>query len=577
MKRATPLLLCTLTLPFGSVNASQECARWGEFSTHASTNMTTLNVPSQNKLSVTGDLVFRPLLKDEKFYWLGLQLSSAELQLDNTPIQAQYYRVPFAVKIAATSGDILDYHFGAKLKPEDEQKLMAIYQQFHIEHLQKYDLQSPKIIQESDNLGRYRVRYQTLANSAVQKQKLDYTLTTQGTQLFAFKKPKIKQDLFTFKTSKCWISELQGYNNTVVESDKGDININVSQTIRYRQKQAPIPTNIALMSLPLSPAKWPILPLNSVYPKPRPVPLDNAKIFTQLLLQKDLQALSSDALLQLLYDNQIYLSTLHNLIKQGAFADKQLSRLLLMIGKSDFDYAHQLLTDLYLDTELDANQRFRSLMALKYSEQPLSAELVDKLYSHIDSSELTAIDEKLARTALMVLGVIASNQTGSEFAQSLTESLADRLITTRDNKKQATLLTALGNSADPTHQESISKFLRSDDAKLRATAAQALGNMPNEISLGYLEKSLQRESDQQTQQALLSAMGNNQLNETQVNKVILFAQKQQDNTVRVAAINAAAKQIGHNQDVVDKLKPLLKQERDQQVLRALMSAIHGNN
>ncbi|AOT09471.1 HEAT repeat domain-containing protein [Pseudoalteromonas luteoviolacea] len=576
MNRVTPLLLCTLTLPFGSVNASQECARWGKFSTHANTKMTTLNAPSQNKLSVYGDLVYRPLLKTDKHYWLGLQLSSAELQLDNTPIQALYYGVPFAVKIAS-SGDILDYHFAAKLKPEDEKKLMAIYQLFHVEHLKKLDLNAPKILEESDNLGRYRVQYQALANRAIQKQKLNYTLTTQGTQLFSFKKPEIKQDLFTLNITDCWVSELQGYNNTSVESAKGDINIDVYQTIRYTQKQQPIAANIALMSLPLSPLKWPQLPQSSVYPKPKPVPLASAKSFTNLLLSKDLRALSTEALLQLIYDNQIHLNALHSLIKQGIFEDKQLSRLLLMIGKSDFTYAHQLLTDLYLDTDLDANQRFRSLMALKYSEQPLSTELIDSIYSHIDSTELTSNDEKLARTALMVLGVIASNQTGSEFAQSLTASLADRLVTTRDVKKQATLLTALGNSADATHQESISKFLRNDDAKLRAKAAQALGNMPNEISLGYLEKSLKNEANTDTQQALLSAMGNNQLSERQVDTVIEFAQKRQSNTVRVAAINAAAKQMTHNQEIKEKLQPLLKQERDQQVLRALMSAIHGNN
>ncbi|KID58167.1 hypothetical protein JF50_05570 [Pseudoalteromonas luteoviolacea] len=576
MNRATPLLLCTLTLPFGGVNASQECARWGEFSTHANTKMTTLNTPSQNKLSVSGDLVYRPLLKTDKHYWLGLQLSSAELQLDNTPIQALYYSVPFAVKIAS-SGDILDYHFAAKLKPEDEQKLMAIYQQFHVEHLKQVDLSAPKILEETDNLGRYRVQYQTLANQAIQKQKLSYTLTTQGTQLFSFKKPEIKQDLFTLDITDCWVRELQGYNNTLVESAKGDININVYQTIKYKQKQQPIATDIALMSLPMSPLQWPQLPQSSVYPKPMPVPLASAKSFTNLLLSKDLRALSTEALLQLLYDNQIHLNALHSLIKQGTFEDKQLSRLLLMIGKSDFTYAHQLLANLYLDTEIDANQRFRSLMALKYSEQPLSPELIDSIYSHIDSEELTTSDEKLARTALMVLGVIANNQAGSEFAQSLTASLADRLETTRDTKKQATLLTALGNSADATHQESISKFLRNDNAKLRAKAAQALGNMPNEVSLGYLEKSLKNESNTDTQKALLSAMGNNQLSEPQIDKVIGFAQKQQSNTVRVAAINAAAKQMSHNQEIKEKLKPLLKQERDQQVLRALMSAIHGHN
>ncbi|MCF2860419.1 HEAT repeat domain-containing protein [Pseudoalteromonas sp. SMS1] len=576
MNRVIPLLLCTLTLPFGSVSASENCARWGDFTTHANTTMTTLNSPSQNRLSVTGQLVYRPLIKSEQFYWLGLQLASATLSLDNTDIQARYYGVPFAVKIAALSGDVLQYHFAAKLKPEDEQKLIAIYQQFHVEHLKKYDLQSPLIIEESDNLGRYKIRYQALENGAIEKHKLHYTMTTQGTQLFAFKKPEIKQDDFTFTQSRCWIEQFEGFNNTRVESEKGDIRIDVAQSIKYIAKHDPIASDIALMSLPMDPLKWPLLSAERVYPRPLPVPLDSATAFTNLLLNKDLRALSSDELLQLLYDNQIYLASLHALIKQHAFEDKQLSRLLLMIGKSDSRNAQQLLGALYLDLDLDKNQRFRSLMALKYAEQPLPSELIDQLYEHIDSDELNKTDTKLARTALMVMGIIAKNQAGSEFAEQLTASLADRLVTTRDTHKQATLLNALGNSADATHQERISKFLDNSNANLRATAAEALGKMPNEISLGYIEKSLKTESDIQTKQALLFAMGNNHLSEAQVDDVLKFAQKHQGNEVRVAAINAAAKQREHQSEILDKLKPLLKQERDQQVLRALMQAIHGN-
>ncbi|KZN33899.1 hypothetical protein N480_23255 [Pseudoalteromonas luteoviolacea S2607] len=576
MNRVTPLLLCTLTLPFGSVSASQDCARWGDFTTLANTKMTTLNTPNQNRLSVSGQLVYRPLKQSDKYYWLGLQLSSAKLKLDNTDIQARYYSVPFAVKIAAQSGDILAYHFAAKLKPEDEQKLIAIYQQFHIEHLKKYDLRAPKIIEESDSLGRYKIQYQRLADNSIQKHKLQYTMTTQGTQLFAFKKPEIIQDSFVLTTSTCWIEKLDGYNNTRVESDKGDIRIDVAQSIKFATKALPISADISLMTLPMDPLKWPILAANSVYPKPQPVPLGSAEIFTNLLRNKDLRALSSAELLQLLYDNQIYLSSLHALIKQQAFEDKQLSRLLLMIGKSDSVYAQQLLGALYLDTELDKNQRFRSLMALKYAEQPLSPTLIEQLYNHIDSDELTNTDTKLARTALMVMGIVAKNQAGSEFASQLTQSLADRLVITRDVHKQASLLNALGNSADSTHQDDIAKFLDDGNATLRTTAAQALGKMPNAISLGYIEKSLKVETDNKAKQALLSAMGNNPLSESQVDEVLKFAQRQQGNEVRVAAINAIAKQGNNHQGIAEKLKPLLKQERDQQVLRALMQAIHGN-
>ncbi|MCF6437615.1 HEAT repeat domain-containing protein [Pseudoalteromonas sp. MMG022] len=579
MSRLTLFMVSALTLPFGSVSASanDNCTSWGNFTTSASTQMTTLNSPSNNRLSISGALVYRPLLRTEKAYWLGLQLHKATLSVDSNTAKSPFYQVPFAVKIGAQSGQILAYHFAAKLKSEDEQKLIALYQAMHIEHLKHLDLTVPVTVEENDNMGRYKVRYERVDNTSLIRQKLVYLQTTQGSNLFNFKLPEVKADTFNIQQNACWISLLEGENKTYVESEKGDIRINVQQQVSYKTSQQPVPSEALLLTLPLDPKKWPMLPSSVVYPKPAPNPLQDVQTFINTLTALDLASLDEKTLEQLLYDNQAYLLSLQQAIRDGLFNDKALSRLFLKLGQNDSTNAHQLLVDLYLDGEIAPKQRFRSLMALKYIQNPLSEKLAEQIFSQLDSTELSDEEQLLSRSAMMVMGVIAHNQSGSDFAHKVTDTLADKLITTRDQQKQATLLNALGNSRDMRHQDNINKYMSDDNAELRRRAAEALGKMPNPQSLKMLETHLGSEQNNKAKSAILEAMGNNKLSHRQLDTLMAYTQKSASKSLRLSAINAVAKQQSDDVDVKSKLKPLLKKERDQEVLRALMQAIHGGN
>ncbi|WP_105167799.1 HEAT repeat domain-containing protein [Pseudoalteromonas sp. T1lg23B] len=576
MSRLTLFMVSALTLPFGSVSANDNCTSWGEFTTTANTQMTTLNNPSSNRLSIAGALLYRPLLRTEQTYWLGLQLHQATLSVDNTTAESALYQVPFAVKIGAQSGQILDYHFAAKLKSEDEQKLIALYQTMHIERIKHLDLTAPTTVEENDNMGRYKVRYERVDDTSLMRQKLVYLQTTQGSNLFNFKLPEVKSDTFNIRQNACWLSSLEGENHTFVESEKGDIRINVQQQVSFKISQQPLPSKALLLSLPIDPKKWPMLPSSVVYPKPAPNPLQDAQTFLNALTAMDLASLDEKTLEQLLYDNQAYLLSLQQAIRDGLFTDKALSRLFLKLGQNDTSNAHQLLVNLYLDNEIAGKQRFRSLMALKYIENPLSEHLVEQIFSHLDSSELSSEEQLLSRSSMMVMGIIANNQSGSDFANKITDTLADKLITTRDQKKQASLLSALGNSRDARHQDNINKFMSDNDAELRRRAAEALGKMPNPQSLKMLEKRLGAEQNNKAKSAILEAMGNNRLDRRQLDTLLTYTEKSANKSLRLSAINAAAKQQSTDVDVKSQLKPLLKKEKDREVLRALMQAIHGD-
>lgn len=573
-KKVFTLITSLCVLPFGSVQASTQCTFWGEFKTQANTHMITLNKPSENQLVLSGNLLYRPLLKDKKHYWLGLQMVNPKVLLDKKPISAELYGVPFAVKINRQTKAIVEHHFAGKLKPTDEQKLLAIYQSLHIEHIHKRDITAPLTLTETDNLGQYKVQYQSNPDNSLTRQKLKYLNAKQDANLLDFATPKLHVDEFKLQLDHCGLKQLTGQNHTEVKTKSGDIKISVEQNIQFSLNPAPIPSAALLLSLDVNPLKWPQLSAKVLYPRPPAQPLKDAQTFISTLRAQDLAKLSSEALAQLLYDNEQYLGALKELIKSNSLSDKAMGRLLLMIGKNDSPNAHQLLVDVYLDNEIQGKQRFRSLMGLKYAEQPLDPKLVDLV---LESASQTSTGEqrRLNNSAMMVLGVIAKNQAGSEFATYMGERLVEQLKQTSQTSRQVSILAALGNSGNAEQQDQIAPFLTASEPKLRQQAADSLGKMPNEKSLKYITEQLGVESDKDTKASLLRAMGNNELDNQQINGLFSYSQSQ-PREIRLASIQALAAQAKTDPDLKPRLKTLIKGEKDQQVLRALMQAVYSN-
>lgn len=565
-------LLCML--PFGSIQAMTQCTFWGDFKTQANTNMLTLNQPSKNQLTLSGKLLYRPLDKTDKYYWLGLQLVNPNVVLDKQQINASIYGVPFAVKVNRQTKQIIEHHFAGKLKPADQQKLIAIYQSLHIEHLDKHPLTQPVTLTESDNLGQYKVQYSQAESSTISRNKLRYINTKQSANLFDFATPRVLNDEFTIDLSDCGLKQLTGQNHTKVENKKGDISIEVKQHIDFKLNPTPVSNQILLLNLDTNPKKWPKLSEKILYPRPPAKPLKDAETFIAALKSQDISQLSSDALAQLLYDNEQYLSALKEVIKSNSLSDKTMGRLLLMVGKNDSPNAHQLLVDIYLDDEIQGKQRFRSLMGLKYAEQPLDPKLVDLV---LESARLTSSGEqqRLSNSAIMVLGVIAKNQSGSEFATYMGERLVEQLKQTSQASRQIGILAALGNSGNAEQQDQIAPFLNANEPKLRQQAADSLGKMPNETSLKYITEQLGVERDKDTKAALLKAMGQNELDNKQIDGLFSYSQSQ-PKEIRLASIQALANQAKKNPDLKSRLKKLIKGEKDQQVLRTLMQAVYSD-
>ncbi|MGB0859097.1 MAG: HEAT repeat domain-containing protein, partial [Pseudoalteromonas spongiae] len=404
--------------------------------------------------------------------------------------------------------------------------------------------------------------------------KLKYLNAKQDANLLDFATPKLHTDEFKLQLDHCGLKQLTGQNHTEVKTKSGDIKISVEQNIQFSLNPAPIPSAALLLSLDVNPLKWPQLSAKVLYPRPPAKPLKDAQTFIATLRAQDLAKLSSEALAQLLYDNEQCLGALKELIKSNSLSDKAMGRLLLMIGKNDSPNAHQILVDVYLDNEIQGKQRFRSLMGLKYAEQPLDPKLVDLV---LESASQTSTGEqrRLSNSAMMVLGVIAKNQAGSEFATYMGERLVEQLKQTSQTSRQVSILAALGNSGNAEQQDQIAPFLTASEPKLRQQAADSLGKMPNEKSLKYITEQLGVETDKDTKASLLRAMGNNELDNQQINGLFSYSQSQ-PREIRLASIQALAAQTKTDPDLKPRLKTLIKGEKDQQVLRALMQAVYSN-
>ncbi|KTF16027.1 HEAT repeat domain-containing protein [Pseudoalteromonas sp. H105] len=578
------LLFGTLLGYVSAAYAVPHCTVLAELQSKADTNIISMNSPAKSQFDLQGRLIYRPLLVEEKSHWLGFELYQAKAKLNKTLSTTNEYSVPFAVKISNSSGEVLDYRFNAKLKMADQQKLIALYRAFH-RAKQPENLQGGKYrVKERDDIGQYKSLYTVLADNKLMRNKLSYiepTDTRRSTNaaknVMQLETANVISDEFTFESDKCWLTKTLGNSHIKVNSRDGNMDIEVLQTLSLNRKYQSIPDDARLLHLPDDPNQWPYLSADWVYPKAPPQPLKSAEAFITALKSMDWLEGDRKDILQFLYDNDQHLQSLKALISTKAMADPLESKLFMYLGKHDSVNSKQLLTEAFVEQDLfSPNQRFRSLMALKYSEKPLTVSQVEAIFEYSMSYGLDEENSTLAHSALMVMGAIAKNQRGSEFATQLTQTLADNLSFSATESKASALITALGNSGDSEHQQLIGDYLAVDSPRLRVNAAEALAKMPSKSSLNYLSTQLSQETDSKAQGAILKAMGNNKLDAEQVDSIYAFAGSNHSRDIRSAAISALSQQAKSQPQVKSRLKALVKTETNQKNLRQLMKALYGS-
>ncbi len=565
------LLASLLVAPAGPAFA-ESCLAAQRFDSLSTTQFALPQGSSLSRLQIQGLLLYRELLSEAEHYWVGLELVEPSLNLDGQDGSSPVYSVPFAARISRRTGRVTDWHYNANLKPDDRDKLKGIYQTLHLNPPPADANPADYTVLEADTVGQYRARYVRLPDGTRLRSKETYTRlrATSGTT-FDLSEVIIHADEFSFLGDRCWHTEVSGRSDIELQGGS-DLSIRVRQRLLLERSQQPIPASARLPELPLNPLEWPPIPDELIYPPEPREPLATVEDFLRELAA--LEGAPREELKAFLYDNDQYLLAIGEQIRGGLIGDDFERSLLLAVGQADTAAAHQLLTDLAVDTELDDQARFRSLQALKYAEHPIAEAELEALFAYAENVELVGDDAEIANTAMLMLGIIARQQSDSEFGLALSERLMTQLYATTSEERAAALITAVGNSGNLALVDGVSDFLGRDDTTLRTRAAEALGRLPSPVAEETLRDHLATERDTGVQVAALQAMGRQAMSDQSVDTVMEFAARDREQPVRRAAIESLASQADSNPDIKPRLKQLMKGERDRRNLQLLMQAIY---
>lgn len=576
MMRIRSLLIALLTLSASNVQAEAQCMVWGKFSNVSDAQTTTMGKTNKNHLTINADLIYRTLQISENYQWVGIQLHQAEVIADGLSFVSPLYSVPMAAKIENKTGTVLGYHFAASLKNNDKKKLIAVFDTLHLKQWPSAITDKYYITREKDDIGEYRIEYRQLEKDKIERNKLEYIkpdIKNTASKMFKLDKISINHDEFIFDKGDCWHKKVKGKSDIRVASSDNSIVVRSQSNITMKHQDKPLPKNALLLSLSENPKDWGMIPESVIYPRAARKPLKNKKAFIHAFSGMDLLSMDKEQALEFLYDNEIYLSELKSILQAEALSDKEQMRLFMLLGKNDSPQSHELLVDIFSDENLDAKHRFRSLMALKNSENPIDKDVVDKLFSYANDRSLQGENLRLSHTATLIMGGVARNQRDSEFGRYISERLANQIQSAQSDTEVGLLLTALGNSSNESNQDTIASYLDNDNSVVRAKAAAALGKIPNEQTLSYLASQLPTENDSNAQSAILKSMGANELNQQQVNTVYDYAANSSDEKVRAAAISALSKQP-KSDSVIANLQSLKKSEKNYNNLRNIMKTLY---
>lgn len=554
---------------------SSQCLNWSDFSTIGITEINNNGTVSSNEFQLVGNLIYRSLLTTEEYQWIGFELYGSQTFLDDQSSADIIYSIPFAAKLSTQNRAVIDFAFAADLKPSDQNKLMSIYDALHISQPEPESNPKDYLIQNEDDLGTYETHY-LVNDNEIEKSRLRYLEATldSGSSLSQIESVVINEDSTNFKQDQCWHTSANGFSNMDVVTKGNLLSLNVQQYIDLSRRQDPIPLNSRLLNLPNNPENWKVISAEIIYPKAEKIPETDSDAFLQRLAAFDLENMSTEEILQYFYDNEEHIPFLKNNLLNNEYEDEFTQRLFLMIGKNDSPNSHLLLTEIYVDENFDDAARFRSLMALKYSNNPISKDLIEQIFLY-SSQDLSGNNADLSHSAMMVLGIVAQNQLDGDFGHYLSDRIATELRGSNNPAQSAALLTAIGNTGDVEQQYLVENYLNSDEPRLREKSAAALAKMPNDRALNNLSSSLSRETNSKVQTAMLKGMGSNELSSNQLNQVYSFAQTSNETQVRKAAIQALTNQLDATPEVETELRNLLKTEKSRDNMSEILDALYN--
>ena len=521
-----------------------------------------------------GRLMVRKLKETKKYAWYGFEVYRPKLLMDQKDVADEVYKIPFAMKLSLQTGEVLESHIPAKMDRTQRQKLLALYYA-----LSTYELPfiMPYIgkhqVAERDHLGEKSTEYSRDLLGAYHKKVLAYTSLDHkgGAQGFTDPKDlKIHENTLDYSKDSCWLTNFAARSNIAMKSRWG-IQINTSTELVGRLIDKPIPQDSLLKKLGNNPLAWPKFTLD--VPKLEEEQRVNVMAF-QRKLEEFSHARKTQNLVKLLRGNANYYDQLRRDLAGGLLEDAVSQRVFLALGKVDTKESHSLLASVISDEEVGSKEKFRALMALRYTKNAIEPETLGNLFEYVDSAHEG--DEKdAADSLLLVMGVVAGATEDPATAAALEHKIEDRLNRSQSSNDKRMLLAAVGNTRSPKIYQTAKPFVRDEDPHVRASALLSVGRAPgSDESTTLLLKALQEDQNHGVKSAALQSLSKQSLDKEALAIVKGFTSATFPPSVRSAAINAYAIGRKDKPQVDEFLKELLKGETNRQVIKSIMSNLY---
>ena len=568
------LSLLTVAMCLAAVGGAQgsdvACVAAGTLSTQTQVLVSQDGSISRSEVAFDAALFSRELISEPNSYWLGFQLIDTSIATEAGTTEPLFYSVPFAIQIDRMSGAWLSEIINAKLKAEDEDRLLAVYRTLHSLPSALVSPGETRIVAETDSVGSALTRYESPTQSQIIRSRERYQSYGNGQGEGLIESAIIEEDLAKISELECAMRVFDGRSKVQVNITGGMSFLTDQKTLLQPIKGATIPSDLRLATLNEDPRIWALMDIAAVYPPAKRQPLASSEQFLEMLVALDSGDIDTEKLRALLFDNDEFLLAIKEALGASTFSQDFEEELLLRIGQADSQRARQLLTALISDNLFTPKTRFGSIMALRYTNKKLEPEARDALLA-FTLSNLSPSDQQLADSTLLILGSIAGDTQDGE----LESMLVDRLNSVGDKRRTMVTMTALANAGSKAGALALGDFLDSNSSALSARAAVSLGQIKSETAKQLLTDSLHRESRPEVLSSVIASLGESNLTATELVLLKTRTSPTEPLVVRRAAVQAISKQASHLPEAKAALKDLMIETTDRQSLEHIMTGLFG--
>ena len=568
------LSLLTVAMCLAAVGGAQgsdvACVAAGTLSTQTQVLVSQDGSISRSEVAFDATLFSRELISEPNSYWLGFQLIDTSIATEAGTTVPLFYSVPFAIQIDRMSGAWLSEIINAKLKAEDEDRLLAVYRTLHSLPSALLLPGETRIVAETDSVGSALTRYESPTQSQIIRSRERYQSYGNGQGEGLIESAIIEEDLAKISELECAMKVFDGRSKVKVDITGGMSFLTDQKTLLQPIKGATIPSDLRLATLNEDPRIWALMDIAAVYPPAKRQPLASSEQFLEMLVALDSGDIDTEKLRALLFDNDEFLLAIKEALGASTFSQDFEEELLLRIGQADSQRARQLLTALISDNLFTPKTRFGSIMALRYTNKKLEPEARDALLA-FTLSNLSPSDQQLADSTLLILGSIAGDTQDGE----LESMLVDRLNSVGDKRRTMVTMTALANAGSKAGALALGDFLDSNSSALSARAAVSLGQIKSETAKQLLTDSLHRESRPEVLSSVIASLGESSLTATELVLLKTRTSPTEPLVVRRAAVQAISKQASHLPEAKAALKDLMIETTDRQSLEHIMTGLFG--